>query len=148
MNWERVQGQELAVAAMDRGTRIVVNIITARTGLRLQNIVIIIAKDAGDLLLGDLLCITDTNIAAWADTALGECVVGVEALGDQASTLSADPNITDQGPAATTTITNITKELRPTFIGDHTSESITVTITSDDIPKEGAALLNAGIQST
>jgi hypothetical protein len=147
MNWGRAQGLGLAAAVMDRGTRIVMNIIIiAKTELRLQNIVhTITVRDVEGLLLGELPCIT-AIIAEWADTtACEECV---EASEDQASTHSVDQNITDTGTAAKTTITNITKELRPTFIGDHTSECITDTITLEDIPKEGAVLLNAGIQST
>lgn len=149
MNWGRVRGLDLAVAVMDRGTRIVAKIIIAKTELRLQSIVIITARDVGGLLPGDRSCITDTiTIADWDTTACEECEGVLGAAGDQASTLSADQNITDPGTAATTTITNITKELRPISIGDHTSECIAVTITSENITKEGASLLNAGIQST
>lgn len=130
---------------MDRGTRIAVIIIIARTELRLLNIDITIAEDVKVHLLGVLSCITVIT-AEWADTITSECV---EALGDQASAHSEDRNTTDPDPAAITTITNNTEKLSPTsIVGHHTSESVTATITSENITKAAAVSLNAGIQST
>lgn len=129
---------------MGRDTRIVANII-ATTENRLPNIVII-AKDVGDRQLGGPSCTMDI-IAEWADTITSECA---EALDDQASasTRSEDQKISDTGPATTTTITNIPEELRHTSIVDHTSESISATVTLENITKVAVVMLNAGIQST